>query len=324
MPHAIEVATTGGPEVLRHTTVDPITPGPGQVLVNSSAAGVNYIDTYHRAGLYPRQLPFVLGLEGAGTVVAVGDDVSQLAVGDRVAWVDAPGSYAEQVVVNERSAVRVPAGVDDETAAAAMLQGLTAHYLVESTYPVGADDTVLVHAAAGGVGLLLVQMAKAKGARVIGTVSTQEKEALARQAGADEVIRYTEADFAERTRELTDGRGVAAVYDGVGRTTFDGSLASLCRRGMLVLFGAASGPVPPVDPQRLNDAGSVFLTRPKLADHMATREELDRRASELFDSILSGRVVIRIGGRYPLAEARRAHEDLEARASTGKLILIPG
>jgi NADPH2:quinone reductase len=318
------VGATGGPEVLDYVEINQLSPGPGQVLVASGAAGVNYIDTYQRKGLYPRQLPFVLGLEGAGTVVAVGENVTTLSAGDRVSWCDTPGSYAEQVVVNERSAIRIPDGIDDDTAAAAMLQGLTAHYLTVSTYPVARGDTVLVHAAAGGVGLLLVQMAKARGARVIGTVSSTDKEALIREAGADEVIRYTEVDFAERTRELTGGLGVAAVYDGVGRTTFDGSLASLRRRGTLALFGAASGPVPPLDPQRLNEAGSVFLTRPKLADHTATPEELRWRAGALFDSILSGTLSIRISGRYPLADAHRAHEDLEGRKTTGKLLLIPG
>ncbi|HVK26134.1 MAG TPA: quinone oxidoreductase [Actinokineospora sp.] len=322
MAKAVVVAETGGPEVLTYTDRDIPAPGPGEIVVRVAAAGVNYIDTYHRSGLYPLPRPFVLGLEGAGTIEAVGED-SDFSVGERVAWADALGSYAEYVVVRAAVAVRVPDGVSDETAAAAMLQGLTAHYLVTSTHPVRPVDTILVHAAAGGVGLLLVQLAKARGAKVIGTVSTSDKERLAREAGADEVIRYTEEDFVARTRELTDGEGVAAVYDGVGRTTFDGSLSVLHRRGVLALFGAASGPVDPVDPQRLNAAGSVFLTRPKLGDHTATEEELRWRAGDLFDAIKAGTLSIGIGGRYALADARQAHEDLQARRTSAKLLLIP-
>ncbi len=320
---AVVVRTTGGPEVLELDRIGAPAPGAGELVVAVGAAGVNYIDTYHRRGLYPRELPFVPGAEGAGVVVAVGADVTGFAEGDHVAWADAPGSYAQQVVVPASSAFPVPDGVDDDTAAAAMLQGLTAHYLVTSTYPVKPGDTVLVHAAAGGVGLLLVQLAKSRGGKVIATVSTPEKEALAREAGADEVVRYTETDFAEAVADLTGGAGVAAVYDGVGRTTFDGSLSCLARRGVLALFGAASGPVPPVDPQRLNAAGSVFLTRPTLAHHIATPEEFRWRCDELFSAIAGGRVSVRVGGRYPLADARRAHEDLEARRTTGKLLLEP-
>jgi NADPH2:quinone reductase len=323
VPHAILVRNTGGPEVLEYGRTDPLTPRPGELLVEVSAAGVNYIDTYQRSGRYPLDLPFTLGLEGAGTVTAVGDGVGGFAPGDRVAWAAAQGSYAEQVLVPEREAVKVPDGIDDDTAAGALLQGVTAQYLLTSTYPVTAGQTVLVHAAAGGVGLLLVQLAKAKGARVIGTVSTVDKEELARDAGADEVIRYTEVDFTAETRRLTGGEGVPVVYDGVGANTFDGSMACLARRGMLVLFGASSGPVPPVDPQRLNAAGSLFLTRPKLADYTATPEELRWRSGEVFDAIAAGTLSIRIGGRYPLAEARRAHEDLQGRRTTGKLLLLP-
>ncbi|MCP2170251.1 quinone oxidoreductase family protein [Goodfellowiella coeruleoviolacea] len=323
MPKAVRVSSTGGPEVLELVEVDQPRPGAGELLVEVGAAGVNYIDTYHRSGLYPLPLPFGLGLEGAGRVSAVGPEVTGFSVGDRVAWKQAPGSYAEQVVVRAAEAVAVPDGVSDEVAAAIMLQGMTAHYLVASTYPVQAGDTILVHAAAGGVGLLLIQLAKARGARVIGTVSTEEKERLARQAGADEVIRYTEVDFTEQVRRLTDGQGVAVVYDGVGRTTFDGSLASLRPRGTLVLFGASSGPVPPVDPQRLNAGGSLFLTRPTLAHYAADRAELDWRAKELFDAVADGSLSVRVGGRYPLSEARRAHEDLEGRRTTGKLVLLP-
>lgn len=323
MPKAVMVRATGGPEVLEFGEVEARTPGSGELLVDVAAAGVNYIDTYHREGRYPLPVPFGIGLEGAGRVAAVGPDVTGVAVGDRVAWAHAQGSYAEQAVVPAAAAVPVPAGVDDETAAALMLQGMTAHYLVASTYPVQEGDTVLVHAAAGGVGLLLVQLAKARGARVIATVSTEAKEALAREAGADEVIRYDRVEFAPVVRELTGGAGVAAVYDGVGASTFDGSLASLKPRGYLVLFGASSGPVPPVDPQRLNQAGAVYLTRPSLGAYTATREELEWRARELFAAVGSGALEVRIGGRYPLADARRAHEDLEGRRTTGKLLLLP-
>jgi len=310
--------------VLEYGEIDPPSPRAGELLVDVAAAGVNYIDTYHRSGLYPRDLPFVLGLEGAGTVAATGDGVSGFGPGDRVAWMGAPGSYAGQAVVKADVAVPVPDGIDDETAASALLQGVTAQYLVVSTYPVKDGDDVLIHAAAGGTGSLIVQLAKAKGARVIATVSTVDKEKLAREAGADEVIRYTEVDFTEETRRLTNGKGVEVVYDGVGRTTFDGSLASLARRGMLVLFGAASGPVPPVDPQRLNTGGSLYLTRPTSGHYTATPEELRWRAGEVFAAIDSGALSVRIGSRYPLAEAARAHEDLQSRRSTGKLLLIPG
>jgi NADPH2:quinone reductase len=296
-------------------------PGEGQILVDVAAAGVNYIDTYHRSGLYPLELPFGVGLEGAGRVKGVGPGVSDLTVGDRVAWFGSLGSYAEQVLLPAAAVVPVPDGVDDETAAALLLQGVTAHYLVASTYPVQDGDTILVHAAAGGVGLLLTQLAKARGARVLATVSTAEKEELAREAGADEVFGYE--DFDKKVRELTGGEGVPVVYDGVGRTTFDQSLASLRRRGVLVLFGASSGAVPPVDPQRLNAAGSMFLTRPTSADYTATAEEKRWRTGELFDAVRSGTLSVRIGGRYPLAEAGRAHEDLQARRTTGKLLLIP-
>ncbi|NIH80021.1 quinone oxidoreductase family protein [Amycolatopsis viridis] len=323
MPTAVQIRRTGGPEVLEVAEVEVGDPGPDELLVDVAAAGVNYIDTYHRSGSYPLDLPATLGQEGAGTVAAVGSDVTGFQVGDRVAWQGVLGGYTQRARVPARSAVRIPDGVSDEVAAATLLQGVTAHYLVRSTYEVAEGDTILLHAAAGGVGLLLTQLAKARGARVIGTVSTAEKEALAREAGVDEVIRYDQVDFAEEVRRLTDGEGVAAVYDGVGRTTFDGSLASLRVRGFLVLFGAASGPVPPVDPQRLNKAGSVYLTRPTSAHYVRTREELDWRAGELFEAVTSGALTVRIGGRYPLAEAAKAHEDLQARRTTGKLLLIP-
>lgn len=321
---AILITETGGPEVLRLADVPDPKPGPGQLLVELAAAGVNYIDTYHRSGAYPIPLPFIPGVEGAGTVTAVGSGVQQAAVGDRVAWATSLGSYAEEALVAAEQAVAVPDGVDIETAAGSLLQGITAHYLSVSVHPVQPGETVLVHAAAGGVGLLLTQLATARGARVIGTVSTSEKERLAREAGAAEVIRYTEIDdLAGEVRRLTGGEGVAAAYDGVGASTFDASLASLRPRGMLALYGASSGPVPPLDPQRLNAAGSVFLTRPMLAHYVATREELTWRAGEVFDAILDGSLRITIGGRYPLAEARRAHEDLQSRRTTGKLLLLP-
>ncbi|MGP4015668.1 quinone oxidoreductase family protein [Saccharopolyspora sp. 5N708] len=320
---AIRVATNGGPEVLEHTEVEAPDPQPGQLLVEVAAAGVNFIDTYQRSGIYKMKLPFTPGSEGAGKVVAVGSDVTGFQVGDRVGWAMAPGSYAERALVPADKAVLVPDGVDDRTAAAALLQGLTAHYLVTSTHQVRTGETALVHAAAGGMGLLLTQLIKSRGGNVIGTVSTPEKEELARRAGADEIIRYTEEDVAKEVEDLTDGRGVDVVYDGVGKTTFDASLASLRPRGTLALFGASSGPVPPVDPQRLNAGGSLFLTRPSLAHHILTRDELDWRAGELFNWITTGTLKIRIGATYPLAEARRAHEDLEGRRTTGKLLLLP-
>ena len=322
---AIQITTTGGPDVLVPAELPEPQPGPGELLVEVAAAGVNYIDTYQRDGTYPMQLPYVPGLEGAGRVRAVGGDGAVgFAVGDRVAWAESLGSYAELVVVPAEKTVPVPDGVDDDVAAGALLQGMTAHYLVHDTHAVEPGDDVLVHAAAGGVGLLLTQLAVARGARVIATVSTPEKEELARAAGAADVLRYTEVDdLAAAVRELTGGVGVRVAYDSVGRTTFDASLASLQRRGLLALFGASSGPVPPVDPQRLNAAGSVFLTRPTLFDHVVTHEALTARASAVYASIADGTLDVRIGHRYPLAEARRAHEDLQSRRTTGKLLLLP-
>ncbi|HEV7451465.1 MAG TPA: quinone oxidoreductase [Pseudonocardiaceae bacterium] len=322
---AIQITETGGPEVLRLAELPDPEPGPGQLLVEVAAAGVNYVDTYHRSGAYPMPLPFIPGSEGAGTVTAVGPDTNGVAIGDRVAWATSLGSYAERAVVPAEQALPVPQGVDTETAAGSLLQGMTAHYLTVSVHAVQPGETVLVHAAAGGMGLLLTQLATARGARVIGTVSTPEKARLAREAGAAEVIRYGEVDdVAAEVRRLTGGDGVAAVYDGVGASTFDASLASLRPRGILALYGAASGPVPPVDPMRLNSAGSVFLTRPKLADYVPTHEELTWRAGEVFDAIQDGSLLISIGGRYPLAEARRAHEDLQGRRTSGKLLLLTG
>jgi NADPH:quinone reductase len=317
---AIVISATGGPEVLTYTDHPDPEMNPGDVLVDVAAAGVNFIDVYHRMGRYPLSLPFVPGKEGAGTVAAVGEDVRGFAVGDTVAWGNVIGSYASKVVVPASHLLAVPGGVTAESAGAIMLQGMTAHYLTHSTYEVKPGDDVLVHAAAGGMGLLLTQIAKLRGARVIATVSTEEKEKLARQAGADEVLRYS--GFAEAVRELT-GSGVHVVYDGVGATTFNESIASLRPRGMMALYGQASGPVPPVDPQILAQGGSLFLTRPTLDFYIATREELTWRAADLFGWVASGQLRVHISHRYPLAEAAQAHEDLEARRTTGKVLLIP-
>jgi NADPH2:quinone reductase len=317
---AVVMREAGGPEVLELQDVSEPRPGEGQLLVEVEAAGVNFRDVYERQGSYGTALPAVAGVEGAGTVVEVGPGVTEFAVGDRVGWKNAAGSYAERVVVPVAEAVPVPDGVDPE-AAAALLQGLTAHYLATSTYPVQQGDTVVVHAAAGGVGLLLTQIVKLRAGVVIATASTDEKRALAREAGADHVMGYD--GFAERVRELTDGEGAAAVYDGVGRATFDDSLKATRRRGMLVLYGAASGRVEPFDPMRLEHEGSLFLTRPTLRHHAAERGELLRRADELFGWIASGDVHVRIGARYPLEQARQAQEDLEARRTTGKVLLVP-
>lgn len=323
MVTAIRIERTGGPEVLDVADVEVGSPGPREVLIDVAAAGVNYIDTYQRSGIYQVPLPYTLGVEGAGRVIEVGSEVTELSVGDRVAWQDAPGGYAQRAVVPADMVVKLPEAVSEETAAAVMLQGITAHYLVSSTHPVSEGETVLVHAAAGGVGLLLTQLAKARGATVIGTVSTPEKERLAREAGADEVIRYTEQDFVAATRELTNGEGVDVVYDGVGASTYEGSLSCLRPRGLLALFGAASGPVPPIDPQRLNRGGSLFLTRPTSGDYTRTREELEWRVGELFDGLAEGRLTVRIGARYALTDARKAHEALEGRRTTGKVLLLP-
>jgi NADPH:quinone reductase len=319
---AIQITESGGPEVLIPTELPDPTPGPGELLVEVAVAGVNYIDTYQRQGIYPMQLPFVPGMEGAGRVREVGAGVTGFATGDRVAWANTLGGYAELAAIPADEAVPVPDGVSDEAAVGAALQGMTAHYLLHDSHPVRAGEDVLVHAAAGGVGLLLTQWATRLGARVIATVSTAEKEELARAAGAAEVLRYSD-DLAQRVRDLTGGVGVAVAYDGVGKSTFDASMDSLRRRGMLVLFGAASGPVPPVDPQRLNAGGSLYLTRPTLFHHIATREELLTTAESVYAEVAEGRLDVRIGHRYALDEARAAHEDLHARRTTGKLVLIP-
>jgi NADPH2:quinone reductase len=322
---AARVTRTGGPEVLEHAEIEVPEPGPGQVLVRVAAAGVNFVDTYFRAGVYPRPLPAVLGAEGAGTVAELGPGVAGLAPGDHVAWADGNvGSYAEYDVVDADRLVAVPEAVDLETAAAAMLQGMTAHYLVNSTWELEAGQTALVHAAAGGMGLLLTQLAKARGARVIGTTSTEAKERLAREAGADEVVRYTEVeDLAAEVRALTGGRGVDVVYDGVGKDTFEASLGSLRKRGLLALYGAASGQVPPFDLQRLNAAGSLFVTRPTLAHHIEAREELEWRSGEILGAVADGNLKISIGARFPLSRAAEAHTALAGRATTGKVLLIP-
>jgi NADPH:quinone reductase len=319
---AIRITEAGGPQVLTPTELPDPEPGPGEVLVEVAAAGVNYIDTYQREGIYPMTLPYTPGLEGMGRVRALGEGVTGFAVGDRVAWCEVMGSYAELVVAPEHLVVPVPDAVDDETAVGALLQGMTAHFLVTDCHPVQPGEDVLVHAAAGGVGLLVVQLATARGARVIATVSTDAKAELARAAGAAEVLHYD--DVPARVRELTGGKGVAAVFDSVGATTFDASLAAVRRRGIVVLFGAASGPVPPVDPQRLNQAGSVYLTRPKLFDYVATREELTARAAAVYAAVADGTLDVRVAHRYPLDSARAAHEDLQARRTTGKLLLLPG
>ncbi|MBH0121269.1 quinone oxidoreductase [Rhodococcus sp. HM1] len=319
---AIEVTRFGGPDVLVPAELPDPVPGPGELLVRTDAIGVNYIDTYFRTGLYATDLPYVPGSEGTGRVEAVGPGTSEFAVGDRVCWAAAPGSYAELVVVPEAVAVPVPDEVPADQAASALLQGMTAHYLLESTYPAQPGETVLMHAGAGGVGLILTQLATAKGVRVITTVSSDEKEALSREAGAAEVLRYGD-DLPERVRELTGGEGVAAVYDGVGKDTFEASLASLRIRGTLALFGAASGPVPPFDPQRLNPAGSLFLTRPTLVHYTRDRQELLWRSGDVFAAIAAGDLKIRVGARYPLAEAAQAHRDLEGRKTTGSIVLAP-
>ena len=321
---AVRINEFGGPEVLSYEEVPVPEPGPGEVRIKLSASGVNFIDVYQRTGLYPGELPRTLGNEGAGEVEALGEGVEELSEGDFVAFAMVPGAYADYVVAPVEKLVPFNVTyVEARMAAAIMLQGMTAHYLTHSTFPLQEGQTALVHAAAGGVGLLLCQMAKMRGARVIGTVSTEEKADLARGAGADEVILYTEQDFVEGTRRITEGEGVDVVYDSVGKTTFDGSLDCLKRRGYLVLFGASSGPVPPVDLQVLNQKGGLFVTRPSLAQYTATREELLWRAESLFTWIGQNNLSVRIGGSYKLSETDQAHRDLEGRKTTGKLILLP-
>ncbi|NUT32752.1 MAG: quinone oxidoreductase [Hamadaea sp.] len=321
--HAIVVDAYGGPAALTYAEHPDPVPGPGEVLVAVTAAGVNYIDVYHREGRYPLPLPLIPGSEGAGTVTQTGPGVTHVRPGDVVAWHSSPGSYADLAVVPETKLVHVPAGIDPHLAAAAMLQGLTAHYLTHSVHPVRDGDQVLVHAAAGGMGLLLTQLATKLGGRVIGTVSSPEKEELARAAGAADVVRYDLEPFAPQVKNLTGGRGVDVVYDGVGQATFEGDLESLRPRGMLALYGAASGPVPPFDLQRLPGAGSLVVTRPTLGHFVADRDELLGRAHDLFGWLADGTLTVTVSQTYPLADARQAHEDLEARRTTGKLLLLP-
>jgi len=319
---AIRVHEVGGPEVLRFEDVPVPSPAAEQALVKLEAIGVNYIDIYFRSGLYKASLPFTPGMEAAGTVEAVGAGVTGVRAGDRVAYAPQFGAYAEYAVVPTDRLVPVPAGLDTRSGAAAMLQGMTAHYLVSSTCPLKAGDTALVHAAAGGVGLLLIQMAKMRGARVFGTVSTPEKAALAKDAGADEVIRYTEQDFEAEVMRLTGGKGVNVVYDSVAKTTFDKSLSCLAPRGMLALFGQSSGPIPPLDVARLSKS-SAFLTRPGLAAYTATRAELIQRATDVFSWIVSGRLKLLIHKTLPLKDAPEAHRLLAGRQTVGKVLLVP-
>jgi NADPH2:quinone reductase len=321
---AIRVNEFGGPEVLVVDDIEVPEPGPGEARVKLAASGVNFIDVYQRTGLYPGDLPRTLGLEGAGEVDAVGDGVEDISPGDYVAFASTPGSYAEYVVAPAENLVPFNATlVEARVAAAVMLQGMTAHYLTHSTFPLQEGQTALVHAAAGGVGLLLVQLAKMRGATVIGTAGTEEKAQLAREAGADEIILYTEQDFVEETERITDGEGVHVVYDSVGKDTFDGGLDVLRPRGYMVLFGASSGPVDPVDPQVLNQKGGLFLTRPALWQYTANREELLWRAESLLSWIGQNNLSVRIGGTYELSDVEQAHRDLEGRKTTGKLLLVP-
>jgi NADPH2:quinone reductase len=317
---AILVSQPGGPESMQLSDVPVPKPGPKQALVRLAASGINFIDVYFRTGLYQADLPLTLGNEGAGTVEAIGEEVTEVSPGDRVAFAMVRGTYAEYVLAPAAMLVRIPAHVDFETAAAAMLQGMTAHYLTRSTYPLKAGDTCLVHAAAGGAGGLVVQMAKMAGARVFGTVSTEEKARVARDHGADEVILYTQVDFETEVKRLTAGRGVDVVYDSVGGTTFEKSLNSLGTRGMLALFGQSSGPVPPFAASLLAK-NSLYLTRPGLPHYLLTRDELLWRAGDVLKLLAEGRLKLHIGRHYPLAEAPQAHRDLEGRKTSGKLLL---
>jgi NADPH2:quinone reductase len=320
---SIRVQETGGPGALQIEEVPMPEPAPGEARVKVAASGLNFIDVYHRMGRYPLETPFTPGMEAAGVVDAVGPDVTEVSIGDRVAYAMVRGSYAEYALVPAWRLVSVPEGLDLFQAGGVMLQGMTAHYLSHSTYPLSPGETALVHAAAGGVGQLLVQIAKRQGARVIGTVSTEEKERLAREAGADEVIRYTEMGFEAETKRLTGGAGVEVVYDSVGKTTFEGSMNCLKRRGYLVLYGQSSGPAPPLDPLVLSRKGSLFLTRASLGDYTADREELLSRAGDLFAWIAAGELKVRIDRTFPLAEAGEAHRYIEDRKTKGKVLLIP-
>jgi NADPH2:quinone reductase len=321
---AIRVHAPGGPEALKLEDVPDPTPGTGEALVALEAVGVNFIDVYFRTGLYKAPMPLTLGLEGAGTVTAIGPGVRDVAVGDRVAWTGLPGAYAEQATVPANRLVKLPDGLSARDGAASMLQGMTAHYLAVSTFPLTTGHTCLVHAAAGGVGLLLCQVARLRGATVIGTVSNEAKAALAREAGAHHVILYSKDDVVAETRRLTGGAGVDVVYDGVGVSTFEKSLDSLKPRGLMVSFGQASGPIPPVDLAILNQKGSLYVTRPSLMAYIASDAELHQRAADVLGWVRDGKLKLRIEHVYPLAEAAQAHRDLEGRKTTGKLVLIPG
>lgn len=320
---AIRVHEPGGPEALRYEDIPRPEPGPGEALVKVEAAGLNFIDVYHRKGLYPLEPPFTPGVEGAGRVVALGEDVQGLEPGARVAWVGGRDAYAEYASVAAERLVPLPEDVEVRTAAAVMLQGMTAHYLACSTVPLGPEDTCLVHAAAGGVGLLLCQIAAMRGTRVLGTASTEEKAARARAAGADEVILYTRENFRKAVERLTDGRGVQVVYDSVGQATFLEGLRCLAPRGTMVLFGQSSGPVDPFDPQLLNRHGSLYLTRPSLFHYVAAREELLARAGDLFEWLRAGRLSVRIDRELPVERAEEAHRALEGRETSGKVLLLP-
>ncbi len=320
---AIRVKTIGGPEVLTLEDVPEPKPGPGEAVVKLEAAGLNYIDVYYRTGLYKTQFPFTLGVEGGGVVAEVGPNVTEVKAGDRVAYTGVLGAYAQFAAVPAARLVKLPEGLDGKMGAAVMLQGMTAHYLSHTTYPLKSGDWCLVHAAAGGVGLLLCQMAKMRGARVIGTVSTEAKAKLAREAGADEVILYTTQDFEAEVKRITGGAGVPVVYDSVGKTTFDKSLNCLAMRGVMALYGQSSGPVPPLDPSILNQKGSLFLTRPSLVHHTATREELLQRSGDVLGWIKAGKLKVRIDLTLPLARAADGHRQLEGRQTTGKVLLIP-
>ena len=320
---AVQIAQTGGPEVLRLVSQPDPSPGPGQASIRVEASGVNFIDTYFREGRYPAQLPYTLGQEAAGTVLSVAEGVTSLAPGDRVAWCGVPGTYATVALAPADRVLKIPDAISTQQAAAAILQGMTAHYLTHSTFVPQFGDRVLIHAGAGGTGLLLIQMAKRFGAHVITTVSTEAKAELARAAGADHVIDYTREDLVQRVKEITNGEGLPVVYDSVGRSTFEQSLQCLCPRGILVLFGGASGAVPPFDLIRLSTMGSLYVTRPTLKDYVATRADLEERARDVFQWVADGSLKVRIGHTYPLGEAARAHRELESRQTTGKLLLLP-
>lgn len=320
---AIQIEETGGPEVLTLRTLPDPTPGAGEALVRIEASGVNFIDTYFREGRYPASLPYTLGQEAAGVVLAVAPDVSSVKAGDRVAWCGVPGTYADLAVAPADRLIKIPDALKTAQAAAAILQGMTAHYLLYSTFVPQAGDPLLIHAGAGGTGLLLIQLAKRLGAHVITTVSTEEKATLAKAAGADDIIFYTQEDVVARVHAITGGRGLPVVYDSVGKSTFDASLQCLRPRGTLVLFGGASGAVPPFDLIRLSTMGSLFLTRPTLRDYVATREDLEHRAGDIFRWVAEGSLKLRIAHTYKLADAAQAHRDLEARKTTGKLLLLP-